>query len=331
MSSRPTTLAKRVAGRLVRAVAPDLAAERTGRLVAEAEVARLAGELTTWKALMPDPAELGNELKPVSLVPLDYPVTPRFRFGWGLPVHAGIAADLEEARGRFEGWAQAMVARTAQLHAIPGEAQADGRIPHWHNGWLPPQDAAALYTVLAEHDPAWYIEVGSGNSTLFARRAIEDHGLRTKLVSIDPMPRAEVDGVCDEMIRQPFEDGDLTVFDRIGSGDVVFVDNSHRALPNSDVTVFMLEVLPALPPGVFVHLHDIFLPADYPPDWSDRFYSEQYLLAAMLLAGHANFDVEFPGWFVAHDDRCAAILDPLWQGTLAGQGHLAGSFWIRTT
>ncbi len=32
-------------------------------------------------------------------------------------------------------------------------------------------------------------------------------------------------------------------------------------------------------------VHDIFLPDDYPPEWADRYYSEQYLLAAWLLGG----------------------------------------------
>ena len=46
-----------------------------------------------------------------------------------------------------------------------------------------------------------------------------------------------------------------------------------------------LEILPRLKPGVLVHVHDIFLPADYPRDavlnrlW---FWSEQYLLQAFL-------------------------------------------------
>ena len=63
------------------------------------------------------------------------------------------------------------------------------------NGWLPGLDSAALYAFLARTDPALYLEVGSGNSTKFARRAITDHGLRTRLVSIDPQPRAEIDAL----------------------------------------------------------------------------------------------------------------------------------------
>ena len=63
--------------------------------------------------------------------------------------------------------------------------------------------------MLAGTDPATFLEVGSGNSTKFARRAIEDHGLRTRIVSIDPEPWAEIDGLCDEVLRAPAEEVDL--------------------------------------------------------------------------------------------------------------------------
>ena len=91
----------------------------------------------------------------------------------------------------------------------------------------------------------------------------------------------EVDGLCDEVIRAPLEECDLAVFSRVRPGDVVFFDGSHRAFTNSDVTTFFLDVLPELPAGVLVHLHDICLPDDYPPYLDDSFYSEQYLLATI--------------------------------------------------
>ena len=71
---------------------------------------------------------------------------------------------------------------------------------------------------------------------------------------------------------------------------------------NSDVTIVWLDILPRLRRGVTIHIHDIFLPDDYPLDWSARFYSEQYLLAASLLAG-AEFGLLFPSHFVQNDSR----------------------------
>ena len=73
------------------------------------------------------------------------------------------------------------------------------------------------------------------------------------------------------------------------------------------------------------------LPEDYPPEWLDRFYSEQYLLAAYLLAGGDRFSVELPNHFVSTDAELAAILAPLWDDpALAGVERHGGSFWIRT-
>ena len=70
---------------------------------------------------------------------------------------------------------------------------------------MPPFDGAALYGLVAETSPRRYIEVGSGNSTLFVRQAIRDHRLPTEIVSIDPQPRAEIDRVCDRIVRCPLE------------------------------------------------------------------------------------------------------------------------------
>ena len=64
---------------------------------------------------------------------------------------------------------------------------------------------------------------------------------------------------------------------------------------NSDATVFFLEILPRLPGGVLVGIHDVFLPYDYPRDYADRYYSEQYLLAAHLIAGNPALEPVLPG------------------------------------
>ena len=70
---------------------------------------------------------------------------------------------------------------------------------------------------------------------------------------------------------------------------------------SSDVVVLWLDILPRLKPGVFVHIHDIFLPYDYPPDWVDRYYTEQYLLAVALLAPQSAFEIVLPNQFVIKD------------------------------
>ena len=99
-----------------------------------------------------------------------------------------------------------------------------------------------------------------------ARLVVRDHHLRTRVISSDPRPRVEIHSLCDEGIRHPLESIDLAVFDQLAPGDILFIDSSHRVFTNSDVNVVFLEVLPRLQPGVLVHLNDIFLLYDYPPE-----------------------------------------------------------------
>jgi len=198
-----------------------------------------------------------------------------------------------------------------------------------HRAWLPALDAAALYGFIAKHQPQRYIEIGSGNSTKFARRAITDGGLKTTITSIDPDPRAEVDVICDRIIRSPLEDADLVVFDDLAQGDIVFFDGSHRVFPNSDVAVFFLEVLPRLAPGVLVQIHDVQLPYDYSPELAKRYYSEQYMLAAHLLASDRT-TVLLANAYVSEDAECQALLRKLWKRPgLEELEPWGGSFWFQ--
>ena len=265
---------------------------------------------------------------PGQQITLDYPVHPRPRYGHGRPVHAGLAKLLAGGRDRYAGNLRAILAHADRLEDIPLRPGDRGE-PAWLNGFIPGLDGAALYAFVADRRPTTYFEVGSGNSTRFARRSVRDHRLETRIVSIDPAPRAEVDALCDEVIRAPLEDVDLAVVDGLAPGDVVFMDNSHRLFTNSDATVVFLELLPRLPAGVLVGIHDIYLPSDYPPDWNDRFYSEQYALASFLLGGHAGFEIELPAYYASSDATLAAELAPLWQRpALAGVEPHGGAFWM---
>jgi hypothetical protein len=198
--------------------------------------------------------------------------------------------------------------------------------PYWSNGFFSPLDAIVLTGMIRDLRPSLYLEIGSGNSTKFARRAVRLYSPSTKVVSIDPEPRAEVDAICDEVIRQPLEALDLAIFDRLQPGDFLFVDNSHRCLMNSDVTVTFLEVLPRLRTGVVVHIHDVFLPWDYPEAWVGRYYSEQYLLACWLLAGQ-RFQIELPNTFISLDSELSSILGDVWPFVVSPRRE-GCSFWL---
>jgi hypothetical protein len=163
-------------------------------------------------------------------------------------------------------------------------------------------------------------------------RAIRDHGLATEVTTIDPAPRASIEGLAGTILRRRLEDVDPgEVSSLVGPGDILFFDGSHRALENSDATAFFLDVLPRLPAGVLVQIHDICLPYDYPPGWEDRWYSEQYLLAAYLLGGAAGMRVMLPNAFVSADAELGRVLDPLWERPEWRDVERTGSsFWFET-
>jgi hypothetical protein len=172
------------------------------------------------------------------------------------------------------------------------------------------------------------MEVGSGNSTKFVRQAIKDHYLQTRIISVDPSPRVEIDTICDETLRVCAETLPVEKFSALNSGDILFIDNSHRSFQNSDTTYFFTAILPNLKPGVVYGIHDIFLPHDYPKSWAMRFYNEQYLLMAYLLGGAAGDEILFPVAYMSYKSEVEKALlgdaPPPW-GKQSLQG---GAFWM---
>ena len=207
----------------------------------------------------------------------------------------------------------------------------DRREPSWVNDWLPILDGAAIYAFIRSRSPALYMEIGSGQSTKFAARARRDGQLDTQIMSIDPEPRTEIDELCDRVIRMPLEAADISVFSELSDGDVLFFDGSHRTFMNSDATVFFLEVLPHLEGGVLVAVHDIFLPYDYPQEFADRYYSEQYLLAAHLIAGNPLLEPVLATFYASRDAELKSLVNGIWsERGIAGPELHGHSFWLRT-
>jgi hypothetical protein len=261
---------------------------------------------------------------------LEYPVDMKPRYGYGNPPHAGLNAIIEANRNEYAAWLVKAVGYLDNLVRFPDQnAVQDPLAPSWNNGFLPGLDIVMLYTLVASSAPSTYIEIGSGNSTKVAARARKDHGLKTQIISMDPAPRAEIDKLADIIIRQPFENADLGLFSKLTKGDIVFVDNSHRIFPNSDATVFFMDVLPSLPAGVIVHVHDVYLPYDYPQEVCDRYYSEQYALAAFLLANPGKYHTIMPAFFVAQDAALSQILQPVWtHPSMPVVEQHGASYWI---
>lgn len=260
----------------------------------------------------------------------DYRYTATIRHGAGRPPHPELTAILEGGRNRYAGLIAEMGGLQGEFAEIGLGGSYESHEPFWFNSWFPALDAMALTAMLKRHNPDRFVEIGSGVSTKFARRAVGRHGLRTKLISIDPEPRNAVDQLCDQVIRKPLEHCDPKIFEVLAAGDILFLDSSHRAFQGSDVTVFFTEILPRLKPGVIVQVHDIYLPDDYISGHLRQLWNEQYLLATALLFGAERFEVLFPCWWVGRDPALRAqARAALCQGPLANVDLYGASFWMK--
>jgi predicted O-methyltransferase YrrM len=139
------------------------------------------------------------------LIVTDYRYHPRKR-----PIEDAASGRRLTARLRAEEDRYATTLRGIARHIDPllciPRAEEDSSRPFWANSWFPPFDGASLYGLIAERSPRRYIEVGSGMSTRFARQAITDLGLQTRIVSIDPYPRSVIDALCDKVVRNRMEE-----------------------------------------------------------------------------------------------------------------------------
>ena len=188
-----------------------------------------------------------------------------------------------------------------------------------------------LYGFLGKFSPRHYVEIGSGNSTKVAYLAKQDFDLKTTFTSIDPYPRTEIKNVVDRVIEQKFEEVNFDFLFDLEEHDILFVDNSHRVFPNSDATVFFMEVLPRLSKGVIVQIHDIYLPYDYPQDMCDRAYSEQYMLAAFIMSNPQRYQTILPNMFISRDEELQGFMnEKIWKDPyFADVETHGGSYWIR--
>jgi hypothetical protein len=263
----------------------------------------------------------------------DYPVSYEPRYGHKSPPPAAITSLIEEGREEYRSFLTAVAAMKPLTDTIGFEPDANPEQPYWNSGWLPPRDGVAMMHFLMKLKPKRFLEIGSGNSTKFARLAIRHAGLSTIITSIDPEPRAEIDQICDRVVRSGLQDVDLSVFDQLEAGDILSFDGSHRVFTDSDVTVFFLEVVPRLPAGVIIQVHDIFWPMDYPAQWGRRYYSEQYLLGMLLVAARSKIKILLANAFIDQDPELAAIAAPLLPNDPArmarfGEGVWANAFWF---
>jgi predicted O-methyltransferase YrrM len=172
----------------------------------------------------------------------------------------------------------------AVLDAVDAQADAlESCKAMFEQSWFPSLDAAVAYTLVRERKPRHIIEVGSGHSTRLLSKAVGGVG---EILAIDPAPRADIADLPGVRVKSStLQAAPDTVFDGLVQGDVLFIDSSHILMPGSDVDILLNRVLPRLPSGTLVHIHDIFLPFDYPAIWGWRAYNEQQGVVPLLTSG----------------------------------------------
>lgn len=288
------------------------------------KVTRRARGLISWAGSITAPYQPGHYHSPV---PSRREIRQRrerlFRVPDTLP---GIDVDLDAQLRLADDFAAFMpdMPFTAEHH--PGLRY------RLENGWFAHGDGLALYSMLRHLKPARYLEIGSGWSSALTLDVNDRFlGGATHLTFVEPNPE-RLDSLLTDTDRQHAtviraslsEAGDI--FDDLRAGDVLFIDSSHVSRIGSDVNQLILDVLPQLPPGVFVHVHDIFWPFEYPEDWllKGRAWNEAYLLRAYL----ADNDRVKVVWFNSYLNHAAPeVIARKLPGWRVSPG---GSIWLRT-
>lgn len=223
------------------------------------------------------------------------------------------------------------LARYATEISFPVQATGDPTVYFYRNDQFPVLDAEVLYCLLRHLQPRRMIEIGSGFSSLITAHVNREHlSGELHFTCIEPFPRQflrdGVPGITDLLVRK-VQDVEPEYFDPLGENDILFIDSSHVSKVGSDVNYLFFEVLPRLKPGVYVHIHDVFLPAEYPKRWvidEGRHWNEQYLVRAFLQFNFA-FEIVWAGHLMSkyHPDAVRRVF-PRFPDLGGG-----GSLWLR--
>ena len=223
------------------------------------------------------------------------------------------------------------VADNYALHPF-GPVASDGRLYGYENPNFPLADALALMTFLRKLEPKRLIEIGSGYSSCAAME-VNERWLNSaiELTFVEPLPELLLSLAGSRLPPQALHQARLQdvrtdVFRQLEANDILFIDSSHVAKTGSDVLDYLFRVLPALSSGVYLHIHDIFYPFEYPSAWinaENRSWNEAYVLRAFL-AGNREWEVVFFfDWFY----KCRREL--VFEQMPLCIPHRGGSLWLR--
>lgn len=212
--------------------------------------------------------------------------------------------------------------------------RTDGK--YFQGGPFARPDADAAYAMIRHLKPKRIIEIGSGFSTLAMAEACvlnEQEGFPVDFLSIDPYPSYVLNPIPPGLSRHlpvSVEDLPLETFSQLSENDVLFIDSTHVIRPGGDVEYEFFHVIPQIGAGCWVHVHDIFLPQQYPANWMMEehiFWNEQQLLLAFL-AYNGSYQPRLAlAYLCEHHPQ--AVCETF--ASLPPPRPHAGSFWFQRT
>lgn len=246
----------------------------------------------------------------------------------------GIDYDLDEMKRLFD---EIIAKYLREFEQIPpyNDLKAKG----FGLGYTP-IDALTLYLMIRHIKPANYVEVGSGLSTYYcslAAKKNEEEGFPLKITCIEPYPFEKLHTIPGiELIVKEVQDVEPQFFETLRENDVFFIDSSHSLKIDSDVSYLYLEILPAVKKGVFVHIHDISFPYNfpYPPEsWIFKkpvpmFWNEAMVVQAFL-SGNKDFQIILSTPMLRHfDEEYLKNKIPIYE-TVEQNSNAFSSLWLK--
>jgi methyltransferase family protein len=263
-----------------------------------------------------------------------------------VPDYESVPVDYFHTRQTFPGFEIVTRTVTATLHKISAyagecrwpENKSEEGVYFAQNGSFGYSSAAILYSMIRSFKSKRVIEVGSGYSSLIILDALKKNHPQGdfNFTCIEPYPLGWLKEVTSRhpdkmgLRAERAETVDENVYLTLKENDIFFIDSSHVSKLNSDVNFLYLHVLPRMAKGVIVHIHDIYIPYEYPKvhfyGIHKIFWNEQYLVQAFL-TNNKDFEIIMPGYFVQTDmnkdfQTAFPYYDPL-------KHRSTSSFWLR--
>ena len=204
-------------------------------------------------------------------------------------------------------------------------------------------EADFLYCFVRYLRPATILQVGCGVSTAVCLLASRDEGYNPQIICIEPYPtfflrNAHASGNV-TLIEKKLQDLTLECPKWIDKGDLFFVDSSHTLGPAGEVSQIILEILPRLVPGAYVHFHDITFPYDYDSHVlsSALFFQHETALLYAFLCMNERYSIAASLSLLHHLrrselEKCFPHMRPaeFVDGIMSKEGHYASAIYLRT-